>query len=98
MSEDVAREIRAVLGRAKFAHLLTPRRRAEFAGMLFADVDWFSPSIAVAECRDPKDDKYLELALAARASFLVSSDNDLLSSHPWRNTLILRPTEYLALF
>jgi uncharacterized protein len=97
MSEEVAREIRGALGRAKFAHLLTPRRQAEFAGMLFADVDWFVPSIAVADCRDPKDDKYLELALAARASLLISSDNDLLALHPWRGVPILRPADYVAL-
>lgn len=65
--------------------------------MLFADVDWFVPSVTVADCRDPKDDKYLELALAAHASLLISSDGDLLSLHPWRGVPILRPAEYLAL-
>lgn len=97
MSDEVAREIRDVLGRAKFARLLTPRWQAEFVGMLFADVDWFVPSVTVADCRDPKDDKYLELALAAHASLLISSDGDLLSLHPWRGVPILRPAEYLAL-
>jgi predicted nucleic acid-binding protein len=26
---------------------------------------WFEPTVRVTDCRDPKDDKYLELALAA---------------------------------
>ena len=50
----------------------------------------------MTDCRDPKDDKYLELALAAGADMIVSSDGDLLALHPWRGVRILRPAEYLA--
>ena len=50
----------------------------------------------VADCRDPKDDKYLELAFAAGAETIVSSDDDLLVLHPWRGVRILRPADYLA--
>ncbi|MEJ0017307.1 MAG: putative toxin-antitoxin system toxin component, PIN family [Acetobacteraceae bacterium] len=63
--------------------------------LLFATT-WFTPLVSVAECRDPRDDKYLELALAASASVLVSSDQDLLVLHPWRGISILRPADYLA--
>ena len=30
-------------------------------------------------CRDPNDDKFLECAVAGKADFVVSADNDLLS-------------------
>jgi uncharacterized protein len=53
--------------------------------------------VKVTDCRDPKDDKYLELALAAGAETIVSSDDDLLVLHPWRGVRILRPADYLAL-
>jgi predicted nucleic acid-binding protein len=43
-----------------------------------------------------KDNKYLELALAAGAEIIVSSDDDLLVLHPWRGKRILRPADYLA--
>src|SRR5881275_2810905 len=33
----------------------------------------------VAECRDPTDDKFLELALNGRADLIVSGDRDLLT-------------------
>ena len=56
----------------------------------------FTPTIPVHDCRDPKDNKYLELALAADAQIIVSSDNDLLTLTPWRGIHILRPVEYLA--
>lgn len=50
----------------------------------------------VTDCRDPKDNKHLELALASGADTIVSSDADLLVLHPWRGTRILRPADYLA--
>jgi hypothetical protein len=58
---------------------------------------WFEPDMRVTDCRDPKDDKYLELAFAAGAEIIVSSDNDLLVLNPWRGVSILRPGDYLAL-
>jgi putative PIN family toxin of toxin-antitoxin system len=97
MSEAVAAEIRQVLARPKFAFVLTSSDQANITALLFADAEWFVPTVQVTDCRDPKDAKYLELALAARASVLISSDNDLLTLHPWRGILILRPTAYLAL-
>ena len=96
MSEPVAAEIREVIRRPKFAGLLTPSRQAEIVGLLFTDVDWFVPQVNVTDCRDPKDNKYLELALVAGASTIVSSDYDLLTLDPWRCVRVLRATEYLA--
>jgi len=60
------------------------------------DTMWFKPSIPVTDCRDPTDNKYLELALAAQAATIVSSDQDLLILHPWCGVLIQRPADYLA--
>jgi predicted nucleic acid-binding protein len=57
----------------------------------------FEPVDSVTECRDNKDNKYLELALAARASIIVSSDDDLLVLDPWRGIRILRPIDYIRL-
>ena len=56
----------------------------------------FEPAERVTDCRDAKDDKYLELALASGAGAIVSSDADLLVLHPWRGVRILRPAAYLA--
>ena len=95
MSEAVAGEIREVLGRPKFARVLTPRRQTEIAALLFTEAHWFEPTSRITDCRDPSDDKYLELVLAANATVLVSSDKDLLSLHPWRGVPILLPSDYL---
>lgn len=57
---------------------------------------WFRPSEPVTDCRDAKDNKYLELALASGAGIIVSGDADLLVLHPWRGVRILRPADYLV--
>ena len=38
----------------------------------------------VQDCRDAKDNKFLELALTAKADVLVSSDIHLLELNPYR--------------
>jgi uncharacterized protein len=50
----------------------------------------------VTDCRDPDDNMYLELALAAQAATIVSGDHDLLVLHPWRGIRIVRPAGYLV--
>ena len=95
MSEPVAAEIREVLARPKFARVLNDARRATIEALLFSDAHWFAATKLVSDCRDAVDNIYLELAWAARASVLVSSDNDLLVLHPWRGISVLRPAEFI---
>jgi uncharacterized protein len=46
-------------------------------------------------CRDPKDNKYLELALSGNADIIITGDADLLVLHPFRNILIISPKNFL---
>lgn len=46
-------------------------------------------------CRDPKDDKFLEVAVSAGADLIVSRDEDLLVLNPFRGIPILPPAEFL---
>ncbi len=96
ISEPIMTELVDVLYRPEVARFLTPERRAELLGQLVALGVPFEPAERVTECRDPKDDKYLELALASGAGTIVSSDGDLLVPHPWRGVRILLPAAYLA--
>lgn len=97
LSTPVETEIAEVLGRPKFARGIPPERRQRILEILRNTGVWFEPTVRIAECRDAKDNKYLELALAAGAETIVSSDDDLLVLHPWRGIRVLRPAEYLAL-
>lgn len=95
LSLPVAAEIRAVLQRPKFRPYTTPERTSEFLLQLLGAAHWADPCIRVADCRDQNDNMYLELALAARADLIVSSDRDLLTLHPWRGIDILTPAHLL---
>jgi uncharacterized protein len=97
LSAAVEAEIAEVLTRPRFAQAIPRERREHILEVLRGEAVWFDPSVRVTDCRDPKDDKYLELALAAGAETIVSSDDDLLVLHPWRGVRILRPADYLSL-
>jgi len=76
LSAAVDTEIAEVLNRPKFARAISRRRRERFLRLMRDAAIWFDPAARVRECRDPKDDKYLELALASGAETIVSSDDD----------------------
>jgi putative PIN family toxin of toxin-antitoxin system len=95
-SEATMAELLDVLARPRLARFIDPDLRDEVLSLLDTYGVFFAPTERVADCRDPKDDKYLELALAAGADRIVSGDADLLVLHPWRGVRILRPAEYLA--
>jgi predicted nucleic acid-binding protein len=67
LSRAVDAEIAAVVNRTRFAVVIPAARRARFLEILRDGAIWFEPARRVTDCRDPKDDKYLELALAAGA-------------------------------
>ena len=54
------------------------------------------PNQIVSACRDPKDDKFLEAALAGCVDCIVSGDADLLDMGSFEAIPILRPAEFLA--
>jgi putative PIN family toxin of toxin-antitoxin system len=96
LSAAVDAEIEGVLNRPLFATSIEVARRVQILATLRDQAVWVNPTEPVADCRDAKDNKYLELALAAGAGAIVSGDQGLLVLHPWRGVRILRPAEYLA--
>ena len=97
LSRAVFAEISDVLTRPKFDRLITDDRRHDILEVLAASALWVEPSERVHDCRDPKDNRYLELALAAGASFILSGDEDLLVLHPWRGVRVIRAGQFLAI-
>jgi uncharacterized protein len=95
MSQPVWDELIEVLHRPRLARFIDAARRDEVLELLRSLYVWFKPQQRVTDCRDTKDNKFLELGLAADASIIVSSDEDLLDLHPWRGIQILRPADYL---
>jgi putative PIN family toxin of toxin-antitoxin system len=98
LSRAVETEIREVLRRPKFHKYISAATRGrilDILDILGAAAVMFEPVERVTDCRYKKDNKYLELALAAGASVIVSSDDDLLVLDPWRGIRILRPVDYV---
>jgi predicted nucleic acid-binding protein len=46
-------------------------------------------------CRDPHDDKFLEVAVNGHADLIVSGDGDLLALNPFRNISIVTPAMFV---
>ena len=46
-------------------------------------------------CRDPTDDKFLELAVNDHADLIVSGDGDLLALNPFRQIPIVTPAAFV---
>ena len=96
MSRPAWDELVEVLHRPRLARFVDGGQREAVLELLRSVCVWFEPQQQIHDCRDAKDNRYLELALAADAAIIVSSDEDLLVMHPWRGIQIVRPTGYLG--
>jgi putative PIN family toxin of toxin-antitoxin system len=96
LSKPVLIELREVAERPKFDRYLKIAERQDFVERYASATKLIPISEAVRDCRDAKDDKFLELALSGRADVIVTGDVDLLCLHPWRGVAILIPADYLA--
>jgi uncharacterized protein len=96
VSESIWLELEQVLARPKFNRYTTPEERNDFLVDLSETVQFIDVTEQINECRDPKDNKYLELALSGQAECIVTGDDDLLVLNPWRGVEILNVQEFLA--
>jgi len=88
-------ELAQVLSRPKFDHYVSLEERMLFIAELGRRADFVPIISVVRQCRDPKDDKFLEVALNGRADVIITGDADLLMIHRWREITILSPAEYV---
>lgn len=66
-------------------------------GLLLLRGEAVTPTERITVCRDPKDNKFLEVAITGEANVLVSGDEDLRVSHPFRDIPIVSPAEFLQI-
>ncbi len=95
-SSSVFSELREVLYRPKFDRYLTEERRQELLEDLTQTAQFIDVTEQISECRDPKDNKYLELAVSGQAECIVTGDDDLLVLNSFRGIEILTVQEFLA--
>ena len=70
--------------------------RREFIRMLDGVMQIVPIIRRVAACRDPRDDKFPEVALAGKAAAIISGDKELLVLNPRHGIPILKPADYLT--
>jgi uncharacterized protein len=97
-SSDTLAELIDVFSRPKFDKYISAIKRKHFVDdFVAAAIPIITERFETAICRDSKDEKFLELAGAANADYIVSGDKDLLVLNPFKYTLILTPREFLDL-
>ncbi len=84
------RELFVTLVRPRLAPLIPPRFRDWLSELLVA-AELVTITHRITACRDPKDDKFLELAVDGHADLIVSGDADLLALNPFRGIPIVTP-------
>lgn len=97
VSEEVVNEIDEVLRRPRLNKYIHEEERIYFLVDLLREAQLVRVACTVSDCRDPKDNKYLELAITSKASCIVSGDKDLLVLSPFRKIPVLTPSEFLNL-
>jgi putative PIN family toxin of toxin-antitoxin system len=90
-------ELEEALFRAKFDRYIEQVARVEYVATLFQGAIFARPTETIRVCRDPKDDQFLEAAVAGNAAFIVTGDHDLLALDPFRGIRIVNPSAFLAL-
>ncbi len=97
VSMPALEELSEVLQRRKFERYLAAEEREEFLRALIAEARLIEPDLAIEACRDPKDNKFLELAVSGSARYLITGDQDILMLNPFRDVAIVTPHQFLAL-
>lgn len=95
-SADTIDELDGVLRRPKFNHYLREAERLLFLAAFVRDANVVDVTEKLTECRDPKDNKFLGLAVSGNATCIVSGDGDLLVLNPFRGVRILTPQEFIS--
>jgi uncharacterized protein len=98
MSMEVAAELMGVMRREKFNRYLSPQLREEVVADAIRDSTFVTTTTVITECRDPDDNKFLELAIDGQAMAIVTGDADLLDLNPFRGLPVLSPHQFLTQF
>jgi putative PIN family toxin of toxin-antitoxin system len=90
-------ELYEVLSRKRFRRYVAEEDVRSFLAALTRETQWVDVDVQITACRDPKDDKFLELAVSGHATHIVTGDSDLLALNPFQGIEILAPHRFLQL-
>ena len=95
-SKDTTSELVEVLRREKFDRFAAIEDRVFRVQAYIEATRLVAVDVHVTDCADPKDNKFLELAIAANATIIVSGDKEhLVSMHPYKGIAIIRVRDFV---
>jgi putative PIN family toxin of toxin-antitoxin system len=94
-SEETLAEFVFVARRDKFDKYASRAEREYILTQYAKRVEKVTISVESTDCRDPKDNKFLSLALSGDADIIVTGDDDLLVLHPYKGIDILTIRDFV---
>ena len=96
-SKETTTELVEVLRRDKFDRFAAVEDRAFRVQTYIEATRLVTVNVEVTDCSDPKDNKFLELAIAAKATIIVSGDKKhLVSMSPYKGIAIIRVRDFVG--
>ena len=96
LSQPVLDEINDVFSRSRFDRYLLPEARQNFLNDFLELADIIEVTVTIADFQDPKDNKFLELAISGNANYILTNDKDLLVLNPYQSITVITPADFLA--
>jgi len=97
VSEATLAELAEVLSRSKFDPYVTIADRQQFFRLLGGVAELVPVTYRVRACRDPKDNRILEVAVNGEANLIITGDQELLALNPFHAIVTVTPAAYLGL-
>ncbi len=96
LSQPVLDELNDVFSRSRFDRYLVQEARQKFLDDFLELAGMIEVTTTIADCRDPKDNKFLELAISGNANYILTNDKDLLVLNPYQAIKIITPADFLG--
>lgn len=98
-SEETLNELIDVLGRPRMVHRygITADEVDALCALVIRRGEQVKPNLTITSCRDPKDNKFLEVAVIGKADVIVTGDKDLEALDPFEGIPMIQPAKFLHL-
>ena len=98
LSQETLEELKDVLLRDNFDKYLPKPIRIAFVQKFEILTAMIDITETITACSDPKDNKFLSLAVTANVFAIITGDKDLLVLNPFRNISIITPSSFLNIY
>jgi len=89
-------ELIEVIYRPRLQRYISEEERRRFLVLFREQTILIEPKVEIRACRDPKDDKFLELAVAASAGVIITRDRALLDLDPFQGIRLIEPQTFVG--